>query len=39
MSPMTITPITINCSNFASGVYFIKATTDKGVVVKKFVKE
>jgi photosystem II stability/assembly factor-like uncharacterized protein len=29
----------INCSNYASGVYFIRATTNKGVVVKKFVKE
>jgi hypothetical protein len=32
-------PITINCSSFASGVYFIKATTEKGVVVRKFIKE
>jgi hypothetical protein len=30
---------TINCSSFAKGVYFIKATTEKGIVVKKFVKE
>ncbi len=30
---------TIDCRSFASGVYFIRATTDKGVVVKKFIKE
>jgi hypothetical protein len=30
---------TINCGGFSSGVYFIKATTEKGVVVKKFMKE
>jgi Secretion system C-terminal sorting domain/SprB repeat len=34
-----ITAKTINCSSFAKGVYFIKATTEKGVVVKKFIKE
>ena len=32
-------PITINCSSFAKGVYFIKATTSEGAVVKKFIKE
>ena len=30
---------TINCRSFASGVYFIRAITEKGMVVKKFVKE
>jgi hypothetical protein len=35
----TTTAKTINCSNYASGVYFIKATTEKGVAVKKFIKE
>jgi hypothetical protein len=29
----------IDVSAFASGVYFIKATTEKGVVIKKFIKE
>jgi hypothetical protein len=29
----------INCSSFASGVYFIRATTVNGVVVKRFIKE
>jgi hypothetical protein len=29
----------IDCSGFANGVYFIKATTEKGVMVKKFIKE
>jgi hypothetical protein len=32
-------PITINCGSFAKGVYFIKATTSEGAVVKKFIKE
>jgi hypothetical protein len=35
----TTTAKTINCSSFANGVYFIKATTEKGVVVKKVIKE
>ena len=35
----TTTAKTINCSSFAKGVYFIKATTEKGVVVKRIVKE
>lgn len=35
----TTTAKTINCSSFASGVYFIKATTSEGAVVKKFIKE
>jgi photosystem II stability/assembly factor-like uncharacterized protein len=35
----TTTAKTINCGSFASGVYFIKATTEKGEVVKKFIKE
>jgi len=30
---------TIDCNNFAKGVYFIRVTTEKGVAVKKFVKE
>jgi hypothetical protein len=30
---------TINVSSFANGVYVVKATTEKGVVVKRFVKE
>jgi len=30
---------TINCSSLASGVYFIRTTTEKGVIVKKFIKE
>jgi hypothetical protein len=32
-------PITINCSSFAKGVYFITLTTVNGKVIKKFVKE
>ncbi|MGD0712070.1 MAG: T9SS type A sorting domain-containing protein, partial [Bacteroidales bacterium] len=35
----TTTSKTINCSNFVRGVYFIKATTEKGVAMKKFIKE
>jgi len=35
----TTTAKTIDCSSFASGVYFIKATTSEGAVVKKFIKE
>jgi hypothetical protein len=35
----TSTLRTIDCSNFAKGVYFTRVTTEKGVVVKKFVKE
>ncbi len=31
--------ITINVSNFASGTYFIKVFSNKGIAVKKFVKE
>lgn len=31
--------ITINVSNFASGTYFIKVFNNKGIAVKKFVKE
>ncbi len=30
---------TIDCSSFANGVYFIRAITEKGVIVKKFIKE
>jgi len=32
-------PITINCSSFAKGVYFIILTAEEGKAVKKFVKE
>ncbi len=35
----TATSKIIDCSSFANGVYFIKATTEKGVMVKKFIKE
>lgn len=31
--------IKINVGNFAKGVYFVKAFSDKGIAVKKFVKE
>jgi len=31
--------IKINVSNFSKGVYFVKVFNDKGVTVKKFVKE
>jgi hypothetical protein len=31
--------ITINVSNFAKGVYFVKVFSDKGIAVKKFIKE
>jgi PKD repeat protein len=30
---------TINCSGFAQGVYYIRVTSEKGIAVKKFVKE
>ena len=30
---------TIDSSSFANGVYFIRAITEKGVIVKKFIKE
>jgi trimeric autotransporter adhesin len=29
----------IDCSNFADGVYFIRLNTEKGIIVKRFVKE
>jgi hypothetical protein len=32
-------PITINVSSFPSGMYFVKIKSEKGVVVKKFIKE
>jgi hypothetical protein len=35
----TTTAKIIDCSGLSEGVYFIKATTEKGVVVKKFIKE
>jgi hypothetical protein len=31
--------IKINVSNFSKGVYFVKVFSDKGIAVKKFVKE
>ena len=31
--------IKINVSNFAKGVYFVKVFGDKGIAIKKFVKE
>ena len=30
---------TIDISDLASGMYFVKAKTESGIVVKKFVKE
>ena len=38
-SPMTNAPFTINISDFPSGVYLIKAITENGVGVSRFVKE
>jgi hypothetical protein len=38
-SPMTNAPFTINISDFPSGVYLIKAITENGIAVMKFVKE
>jgi hypothetical protein len=32
-------PTRINISGLAGGIYFVRVTTDKGVVMKKFVKE
>jgi hypothetical protein len=32
-------PITINISAFPSGMYFAKIKSEKGVAVKKFIKE
>ena len=29
----------IDISHFANGIYFVKTATEKGVVIKKFVKE
>ena len=31
--------LTINISNFSAGVYFVRITTENGVVIKKVVKE
>ena len=31
--------IKINVSNFAKGVYFVKVFSDKGIAIKKFIKE
>jgi hypothetical protein len=35
----TTTAKIIDCNGLSGGVYFIKASTEKGVVVKKFIKE
>jgi hypothetical protein len=35
----TTTSKTINCSSFAKGVYFIRVTSEKGIAVRKFIKE
>jgi hypothetical protein len=35
----TATSKTIDCSSFAKGVYFVRVETERGVVIKKFVKE
>ncbi|MFH0865928.1 MAG: T9SS type A sorting domain-containing protein [Bacteroidota bacterium] len=35
----TTTSKSINCSRFAKGIYFVKVETEKGVTIKKFVKE
>jgi len=29
----------VNVSDLASGIYFVKVKTEKGVAVKKFIKE
>jgi hypothetical protein len=39
VSPMTNDPMTINVSSFPSGMYFVEIKTEKGVAVKKFIKE
>ena len=31
-------PIRINVSNLADGMYFVRVTTEKGAVTKRFVK-
>ena len=31
--------IKINVSNFTKGVYFVKVFSDKGIAIKKFIKE
>lgn len=33
------TDMTVDLTNFSRGVYIIKAKTDKGVIIKKFIKE
>ena len=30
---------TLDCKSIANGIYFIKATTEKGIEIRKFVKE
>ena len=35
----TTTSKTIDCSNFSKGVYYVKVQTDKGIAVKKFIKQ
>ncbi|MGD0711003.1 MAG: T9SS type A sorting domain-containing protein, partial [Bacteroidales bacterium] len=37
--PVLLTKITIDVSVFAEGIYVVKVKTEKGVAVKKFVKE
>jgi hypothetical protein len=37
--PMLQAKTNIDISAFAKGVYFVKLKTEKGVAVKKFVKE
>jgi hypothetical protein len=36
---MTNAPMTINVSNLLPGMYFVELKSEKGVFVKKFVKE
>ena len=35
----TTTSKNIDCSNFASSIYLIRATTSKGIMISKFIKE
>ena len=37
--PVTNAPLTINVKDFPNGVYMVKVKTEKGVEVKKFIKE
>jgi hypothetical protein len=36
---LSTTSKTIDCNSFANGIYFIRVTTEKGVIVKQFIKE